>query len=85
MSSTLLIVYCVSFLVPLTITHLSSLCSVQYRKPTMECEEFVRGNECEKNDDILPEVTAKNGGCTKDGEMVGKLADFLVTEKPTPP
>ena len=51
----------------------------------MECEEFVRGNECEKNDDILPEVTAKNGGCTKDGEMVGKLADFLVTEKPTPP
>ena len=83
MSSTLLIVYCVSFLVP---HHsIDILCSVQYRKPTMECEEFVRGNECEKNDDILPEVTAKNGGCTKDGEMVGKLADFLVTEKPTPP
>ena len=43
----------------------------QYQTPTLECEQFVRDNQCEQNDDMLPRVTARTGGCTEDGVIIG--------------
>ena len=42
----------------------SGLLFPQFGIPTLDCNEFVRVSDCEMNDDLLPELSPKNGGCT---------------------
>ena len=46
-----------------------------YHTPTLRCGEFVR-YQCSQNDDMMPKVTERNGGCTSQGEIVGYSTAF---------
>ena len=48
---------------------------LQYGKPTLDCDEFVKVEDCEANDDLDNVINEKNGGCSDE--------DSDLTDEPT--
>ena len=57
-----------SFLISHDILYMTSIRPPfqQFGTPTLECDEFVRVEDCEENDNLIPVVTPENGGCAVD-------------------